>query len=223
MNETILIAKAELKKINNTPTGNHMRTADIRKLSAVLFRNISDKSKENIFAICGELLEERSWELGVIAFNFAYRIKKHYDSSTFDLFESWLEKYVRGWGDYDDFCTHAFGELIMQNTDLSKRILSWTKREEFWMRRAAAVVLIPSIWHDKYTETNPIAISDILMMDEHDLVRKGYGWMLKVLSCKEPQMVYDYLLKNKDVMPRVSFRYALEKMDREKKKALMNL
>jgi hypothetical protein len=28
--------------------------------------------------------------------------------------------------------------------------------------------------------------------DEHDLVRKEYGWMLKMLSTKEPQLIFDY-------------------------------
>lgn len=117
--------------------------------------------------------------MGVIAFDFAYRVKKQYDSNTFSVFESRLIKYVRGWGDCDDFCTHAFGELIIQNTDLVQNIIAWTIREEFWMRRAAAVVLIPSIHHGKYKETNPIVISDLLMKDTEDLVRKGYGWMLE--------------------------------------------
>ena len=89
------------------------------------------------------------------------------------------------------------------------------------MRRASAVVLIPSIWDGKYTETNPLQVADILMQDEHDLVRKGYGWMLKILSEKEPELVFDYLMKNKTTMPRVSFRYALEKMSAEKRKLLM--
>ena len=64
------------------------------------------------------------------------------------------------------------------------------------MRRASAVVLIPSIWHEKYDETNPLQISVILMTDKHDLVRKGYGWMLKILSIKEPSIVFNYLLTN---------------------------
>jgi 3-methyladenine DNA glycosylase AlkD len=176
-----------------------------------------------VFAISGELLEERSWPLKVIAFDFAYRIRKQYDENTFSLFESWLVQYVRGWGDCDDFCTHAFGELIVQNTELAKKTMVWTERDEFWMRRAAAVVLIPSINRGKYKETDPIAVSDRLLLDGEDLVRKGYGWMLKVLSVKEPQLVYDYLIKNKETMPRVSFRYALEKMDKERKLELMRL
>lgn len=223
MNDTVESAKAEIEKLNSIPNGKHIKTGDIRKLSAKLYRSLQDKSKDNVFTICEALLEQRNWPMGVIAFDFAYRVKEQYDENTFSLFEGWLIKFVRGWGDCDDFCTHAFGELIMQNTGLVKNIIPWTKREEFWMRRAAAVVLIPSIYHNKYNETNPIVISDLLMNDKDDLVRKGYGWMLKVLSTKEPQLVYDYLVKYKHIMPRISFRYALEKMEQDRKIELMRL
>jgi len=221
MNEIVTAARAELEIVRNTPTGNHLKTGDIRKISAKLFRDVKGKPVEYVFSVCGELLELRNWPMGVIAYDFAYRVKKQYGDKTFGVFEGWLEKYVRGWGDCDDFCTHAFGELICQNTKLTENITAWTKRDVFWMRRAAAVVLIPSIWHGKYNETNPLHISDILMTDEHHLVLKSYGWMLKILSVKEPELVFDYLIKNKEVMPRVAYRYALEKMDADKKRVLM--
>lgn len=209
--------------MDNKSTGVHIKTGDIRKLSAKLYPSLPNKDKANIFIISELLLEQRNWPMGVIAFDFAYRVKDQYDENTFSVFEKWLIKYVRGWGDCDDFCTHAFGEFIIQNTSLAQKVIPWAMRDEFWMRRAAAVVLIPSIHHDKYEETNPTAISDLLMKDKEDLVRKGYGWMLKVLSTKEPQYVYDYLVKYKGVMPRVAFRYALEKMDQERKYELMRL
>jgi len=221
MNDIVSSIRNELENASKTPSGGHIKTGDIRRISARVFKSMKGKSKDYVFSVCGELLEQRNWPMSVIAFDFAYRMRKQYDEATFTIFERWLERYVRGWGDCDDFCTHAFGELICQYTDLSKKTVLWAQRDEFWMRRASAVVLIPSIWHDKYTETNPLQIADILMQDEHDLVRKGYGWMLKILSVKEPDLVFDYLLKNKGTMPRVSYRYALEKMSDEKRKFLM--
>ncbi|HEY8421982.1 MAG TPA: DNA alkylation repair protein [Thermoclostridium sp.] len=219
-----LVRKAELeiKKLSSTPTGVHIKTAEIRKLSARLFGKLHDNSREAVFPICELLLEQHTWPMKVIAFDFAYRVKKQYDDNTFALFENWLAKYVRGWGDCDDFCTHAFGELITQNTGLVKNVIPWTSREEFWMRRAAAVVLIPSVRCNKYRETNPTQISDLLMHDPEDLVLKGYGWMLKELSKKDPDLVYEYLKKNKEIMPRVAFRYALEKMEPARKAELMS-
>lgn len=161
--------------------------------------------------------------MGVIAYDFAYRVRNQYDDNTFSIFESWLSEYVRGWGDCDDFCTHAFGTLLIQKPELFFKIILWTNREEFWMRRAAAVILIPSINQNKYNKLEPFLVSERLMKDDNDLVRKGYGWMLKVLSLKEPEQVYKYLMNNRDVMPRVSFRYAMEKMSKDKKEKLMNL
>lgn len=62
-----------------------------------------------------------------------------------------------------------------------------------------------------------------LMLDEHDLVLKGYGWMLKVLSQVDQRCVMEYLIKNHERMPRVVYRYALEKFDKETRNKLMKM
>ena len=222
MNEVVIIAQEEIEKLlSNLNNEVHIKTADIRKLSAKLYKSLPNKSKEHVFSICEELLEQYTWEMAVIAYDWAYRKKDVYTESTFEVFEKWLERYVRGWGDCDDFCTHAFGELICRKPQLFDRIYNWTKREEFWMRRAAAVILIPAIHQKCYKQLDVFAISDALMLDEHYLVQKGYGWMLKIMSLKEPDMVFNYLMRNHEPMPRVAFRYALEKLDKDKKVILM--
>lgn len=91
------------------------------------------------------------------------------------------------------------------------------------MRRASAVVLIPAILHRDYEGIDPLAISDLLMPDEHALVQKGYGWMLKCLSQVDRDAVRDYLIANHERMPRTAFRYALEKFDRADRSELMSL
>ena len=222
MIDVVTAAAKELENIRSTPTGNQLKTGDIRKISALLYKGIKNAPASDVYSICNELLAQQNWPMQVIAFDFAFRIKKKYNENTFEIFEQWLEKDVRGWGDCDDFCTHAFGWLISQDTSLSKKTAEWVSRDEFWMRRAAAVVLLPSISQGKYIDVNPLRISDILMYDEHHLVLKGYGWMLKALSVKEPGLVFDYLMEKRAIMPRVAFRYALEKMDVVKKRLLMD-
>jgi hypothetical protein len=127
MNEIIKTTKKELENMDTTVQGKHLKTGDIRRLSAKLFKTINDKSKEYVFTVCDELLEQRDAAMGVIAFDFVYRMKEQYDKNTFAVFETWLEKYVRGWGDCDDFCTHAFVELICQNIPLTSKIVKRTK------------------------------------------------------------------------------------------------
>jgi len=128
---------------------------------------------------------------------------------------------VRGWGDCDDFCTHAFGELICQKPELTAKLIPLTKHKEFWVRRGAAVVLIPSIRQNKYRETKPLLICNLLMFDEHKSVLQGYGWTLKELSRKEPEIVLEYLLKHKAVMPRLAYRHSMQRMDAKYKKILL--
>ncbi len=66
-----------------------------------------------------------------------------------------------------------------------------------------------------------LAIADILLLDKDDLVQKGYGWMLKAASEAHQREIFDYVIKNKLVMPRSALRYAIEKMPEEMKSNAM--
>ena len=48
---------------DNVSDGKHIVTGDIRKLSARLYREIEDKTIDNVLSLCEELLEEHSWGL----------------------------------------------------------------------------------------------------------------------------------------------------------------
>ena len=51
MNDLLRTAKQEIETLwNQVPEGKHIKTGDIRKLSAQLFRKISDKDIRNVFA-----------------------------------------------------------------------------------------------------------------------------------------------------------------------------
>jgi len=205
--------KFELDKAKDVSAYKPIKTADARRIAGKLFKELKNKPTDYIFGICEDLLKEKKWAMGVAAFSLAHRMKSRYEKRHFEVFEYWLETYITGWGDCDDFCTHAFGELICQYTDLSDSIVNWTKRKEFWMRRASAVILILSIRNHLYNETKPLRISDLLITDKHELVHKGHGWMLKTLSIPEPDLVCEYLLANKNIMPRTTYRISIEKMN----------
>jgi len=64
-------------------------------------------------------------------------------------------------------------------------------------------------------------IADKLLLDEDDMVQKGYGWLLKESSRLHQKEVFDYVMKNKSKMPRTVLRYAIELMPIELKAAAM--
>lgn len=200
----------------------HPVTKDIRNIANKIYQN-TDHQLTHMLYICNELLKTQKWNYKTIAFDLIFRVKKQYQKETFNIFESWLFDYVNDWGDCDDFCTHAFGYLLMIYPEFFTRILTWKDHPKFAVRRATAVIFIYAIKKNKYQTFDLLLVSDLLMKDDHYLVLKGYGWMLKVLSEKDPITVYKYLEDNYQEMPRVAFRYALEKLDEVQKKLLMRL
>ncbi|MDG3085176.1 DNA alkylation repair protein [Vibrio hannami] len=219
--DSIGLIEQELREIGYPTQG--VRTSQIRSISAKVFRALESKEIYDVFEICENLLKRRDWALGVIAYDWAFRVKKQYTIETFTTFENWLFEYVTDWGDCDDFCTHAFGELIRQHNELFERVLNWVHHDNYAVQRAAAVILIYPINKGFYDGLRPLQIADLLLKNEHHLVQKGYGWLLKVLSKKELQLVVDYLRRNYTKMPRTAFRYALENLDKQTRQELMSL
>lgn len=197
-----------------------LRTPVTRKISAHYFSKIKKRSKQDIFDLCELLLKSGYSEERTIAFDWVFRVKRQYTLSDFERFESWLRTYVTGWGSCDDFCTHAFGEFVYQFPEVIPEVKKWAESDDRWVKRASAVVLIYSIRRDTSIE-HGFEIADILLLDHDDMVQKGYGWMLKEISNLYPQKVFEYVMQKKDVMPRTSLRYAIEKLSPESKKKAM--
>ena len=89
------------------------------------------------------------------------------------------------------------------------------------MKRASAVSLIIPAGKGLFLDII-FEIADNLLLDKDDLVQKGYGWMLKAASKSHQQEVFDFVMKNKSIMPRTSLRYAIEKMPNEMRKQAMD-
>lgn len=64
-------------------------------------------------------------------------------------------------------------------------------------------------------------IADQLMDDKDDMVQKGYGWLLKEASRLHQQEVLDYVVRNKERIPRTALRYAIELMPPDLKSEAM--
>lgn len=204
----------------NNLKGNELITSVVRQIAKDHFSQIKMRPKDEVFALCETLLESGDWRERVIAFQWAFRIRRQLAASDFGRFESWLKKYVDGWGSCDDFCTHAFGHLIYAFPEHIPNVKTWIPSRNRWFRRGAAVVMIYSVRREQGIES-AFEIADQLLMDEDDLVQKGSGWMLKEVSKSEPQQVFEFVMQRKAFMPRTSLRYAIEKLSPELRRGAM--
>lgn len=197
-----------------------VRTPVVRAISTKYFREIKGRPTAEIFSLCDRLLSYGTCEERAIAFDWAHRLRKRYQPPDFRTFERWLRDHVDNWGGVDDLCCHAFGALIDRFPEYLPAVFTWTKCAEWHMRRAAAVILIYPVRQGRYFE-QVLKTSDALLCDEHYLVQKGYGWLLKEATKEFPREVFAYVMKHTADMPRTSLRYAIEKMPPAWKKRAM--
>ena len=193
-----------------------VKTGTVVKIGKEFYKEIKNNQKLEIFELCEELWQSGYIEESFIACNWSYSIHKEYKSSDFKIFENWIDNYVSNWASCDTFCNHTVGEFIEMYPDYLSELKKWAMSKNRWMRRASSVSLIIPAKKGKFLK-DVFEISDILLQDKEDMVQKGYGWMLKVASQAHQKEVFDYVMKNKAVMPRTALRYAIEKMPKSLK------
>jgi len=188
-----------------------LKSAVLRKISNQLFKEIKMLPKNEILDIADKLLESNERYFRFFAFDWAIKVKKDYTKTDFNRFERWLKKYVSNWGQCDHISTGPIGLVVLMYPELAQKTKKWTKSRNRWERRAAAVSLIMPV-RNRLLLDEVFKTADILLTDEDDMVRKGYGWMLKEASNVYQKEVFAYVMKHRAKMPRTALRYAIEKM-----------
>ena len=197
-----------------------VKTVIVNQLARESFLIIKPLGKSVILDLAEKLLQSEFNEEAFIAFEWAYRLEKQYESQDMALFESWVERYVDNWAKCDTLCNHAVGSLVEHFPESLTDLKRWAHSANRWMRRAAAVSLILPARRGLFL-TDVLDIADILLTDKDDLVQKGTGWMLREAGKCHQQAIFDYIEKNKAVMPRTALRYAIEKMPDAMKRQAM--
>lgn len=197
-----------------------VKSAQVRAIAKRHFKEVKNLDKPELFAICEEFLKSDYGEEAFIAFEWAYSMSKRFEPDDFQTFERWIADYVNNWAKCDTLCNHSIGDFIERYPEYLQNLKTWAKSDNRWLRRASAVSLILPARKGDFLQ-DVFEISDILLLDQDDMVQKGYGWMLKEASKKHQPEVFEYVMKHKHEMPRTALRYAIEKMPQELKRQAM--
>lgn len=198
-----------------------VKTATVIAIAKKYWKEVKGRPKPEIFSLCEELYQSGNMEESFIVSNWTYALSGRYEREDLPVFCRWIDTYITNWASCDGFCNHTMGDFIEQYPEYIDELKHWTQSQNRWMRRAAAVSLIIPAKRGKILN-EAIEIADLLLTDTDDMVQKGYGWLLKEASRKHQKEVYDYVMKNKKMMPRTALRYAIELMPKDLKTAAMN-
>jgi len=89
-----------------------------------------------------------------------------------------------------------------------------------WERRIAMVSTFYFLQKDDPSVT--LHMAETLVDDQHDLIQKAVGWMLREMGKRvDQQLLVEFLAHHYRTMPRTALRYAIERFSPETRKAYL--
>ena len=129
--------------------------------------------------------------------------------------------WINIWDLVDVSCRDIVGGYLLTRPKHERGILKqWAASQHLWTRRIAIISTWQFIREGEYGDT--LQLSRLLLRDEHDLIHKAVGWMLREVGNRERAALTDFLDKYASRMPRTMLRYAIEKLPETKRRAYLH-
>lgn len=122
-------------------------------------------------------------------------------------------KYINGWDLVDLSAQYILGSYLLEYIDEKEVLYKLANSNNLWEQRISIVATWIFIKNGKYEDT--LEIAKILLNNEHDLIHKAVGWMLREVGKRNFDIEYEFLKKYYKQMPRTMLRYSIEKFEEE--------
>jgi len=126
---------------------------------------------------------------------------------------------INNW-DLIDVTAPTIGEYLIETEDPYPLLIKLARSRSLWQRRLSVLFTFAFI---RAADVEPtLYISEVLLADDHDLIHKAVGWMLREAGKRDIIALRNFLKQHAHVMPRTMLRYSIEKLpERERKKWLI--
>ena len=185
-----------------------IRVPDVRKL-AKEYQDISLKIVRQL--IKSSIHEERLLALLILVRTYA----SGNESVRERIYELYLKhtRFINNWDLVDVTAEHVVGHFLR---DKSKEPLyRLAQSSVLWERRISILSTFHFIKRHEFAET--LKLSEMLISDEHDLIHKAVGWMLREVGKRDLTAEERFLKRHYKKMPRTMLRYAIERFPEPKR------
>ncbi|MEW6617356.1 MAG: DNA alkylation repair protein [Patescibacteria group bacterium] len=125
------------------------------------------------------------------------------------IFKLYLKNYknVNNWDLVDISAPSIIGDYLLHRP--KKILYNFARSRHLWKKRIAIISTLTCIRNNAFDDTCRLA--EILLDDEHDLIHKAVGWMLREVGKRDFKKEEEFLRKHYKNMPRTALRYAIER------------
>jgi 3-methyladenine DNA glycosylase AlkD len=162
--------------------------------------------------LASSIHEHRSAALEILVAQY----KREKSKAIFDFYLKHT-KFVNNWDLVDGSAPYIVGQHLLTRP---RRILyRLAKSRNLWERRIAIVSTFAFIKAGEIEDT--FAIAKLLLADDHDLIHKAVGWMLREAGKQSVPELLRFLKENYSALPRTTLRYAIERFPAPQRKRLL--
>ena len=125
--------------------------------------------------------------------------------------------WVNNWDLVDSSAPYLLGPWLL---DRDSSVLDRLARSPLvWERRIAILATFAFIRADRFERS--LELAERLLHDDHDLIHKAVGWMLREIGNRDRAVEEAFLIRHHAHMPRTMLRYAIEKLPPDRRAAYL--
>ena len=194
----------------------------VRDMAKAIYRAHQDTwTIADAMTLADELVEDAYLDTKGVGIELVRLFRRQFTPRLLPWWKRWLARnYSSNWATTDAICGYLIGPLVLAHPSLVPRVASWSRDRNMWVRRASAVSLIASARKGLALDA-AYGVAKRLHGDGEDLIQKAVGWMLREAGKTDPIRLERYLRTNVGVIPRTTFRYAIERFDEPKRRDLI--
>lgn len=129
---------------------------------------------------------------------------------------------VNNWDLVDSSASRIVGAYLADKPGRLRVLENLAKSDLLWERRIAMISTLYFIATLGRAD-EALVIATILLHDEHDLIQKAVGWMLREIGKRvDQQLLLTFLDEHADTMPRTTLRYAIEHLSEPTRQDYLN-
>ena len=209
-----------LSRFFKTGRGEYGEGDEFLGIKVPISRSIAKQFKDLTLTELQALLNSPIHEERLIAlFILIEHFKKADEHTKKIIFNFYLRntKRVNNWDLVDLSAERIIGVYLLDKDN--NVLFKLARSKNLWEKRIAIMSTFHFIKNGNYETT--LAIADMLLKDEHDLIHKAVGWMLREIGNRNLKVEETYLEKHYKIMPRTMLRYAIEKFPEKIRQAYL--
>jgi 3-methyladenine DNA glycosylase AlkD len=191
----------------------------LRSIGKSFFRDHADASRKDVLGIVRSLWSHHIHEARALAVEMLIFYGRILESADLELVERLIRE-SKTWALVDTLAVNVAGDLVERFPDLAVTLDRWAADEDFWVRRSAMLALLKPLRRGDGDFDRFAGYADATLDEREFFIRKAIGWILREVSKKRPELVYDWLLPRATRASGVTVREAVKYLSADQRTAI---